>query len=55
MVLKIEPNWLVQPWTGHQSGPVIVKNQKLMKNRKLLVQLGKPRTTLVKPILESKG
>ena len=55
MVLKIEPNWLVQPWTGNQFGPVIIKNRKLKKNKKLLVQLGKPRTTLVKPILESKG
>ena len=55
MVLKIKPNWLVQPWTGHQSGPVIIKNRKPKKNKKLPIQPKKPGTAMVKPVLESEG
>jgi len=55
MVLKIEPDWPIQPGTGHQFSLVIFKNQKPKKNKKLPVQPKKPRIAMVKPVLESKG
>ena len=46
----------MQPGTGHQFGPVIIKNRnrrKTEKNRKPLVQPEKSETAMVKPVLES--
>jgi len=55
-ILNTRPDRPVQPGTGHQSGPIIIKNRnrrKTEKNRKPLVQPEKSETAMVKPVLES--